>query len=154
MSECQPLFVSIGTLCHYFCVFPQGMHPAFIGAQYPFSVATGPPPPMAATAVTFPGVPVPSMTQIAVHPYHAETGLPLSTTVAGQDIMGSFLSVCLVPIMVFVGVFLCFEGKIRAGEYPSESNTRYKCAKIAVTEDRNILSNKVQTEKDNNCLGF
>ncbi|XP_078129757.1 zinc finger SWIM domain-containing protein 8 isoform X5 [Sander vitreus] len=59
-----------------------GMHPAFIGAQYPFSVATGPQPPMAATAVTFPGVPVPSMTQIAVHPYHAETGLPLSTTVA------------------------------------------------------------------------
>ncbi|KAJ8418396.1 hypothetical protein AAFF_G00141050 [Aldrovandia affinis] len=64
------------------CVPSQGMHPAFIGAQYPFSVATGPHPPMAATAVTFPGVPVPSMTQIAVHPYHAETGLPLSTTVA------------------------------------------------------------------------
>ncbi|XP_062319491.1 LOW QUALITY PROTEIN: zinc finger SWIM domain-containing protein 8 [Osmerus eperlanus] len=63
--------------------YPQGMHPAFIGAQYPFSVATGPHPPMAATAVTFPGVPVPSMTQIAVHPYHTETGLPLSTTVAG-----------------------------------------------------------------------
>ncbi|XP_073690156.1 zinc finger SWIM domain-containing protein 8 isoform X2 [Garra rufa] len=64
--------------------FPQGMHPAFIGAQYPFSVATGPHPPMAATAVTFPGVPVPSMTQIAVHPYHtAEAALPLSTTVAG-----------------------------------------------------------------------
>lgn len=62
--------------------YPQGMHPAFIGAQYPFSVAAGPPPPMAATAVTFPGVPVPSMTQIAVHPYHAETGMPLSTTVA------------------------------------------------------------------------
>uniref|UniRef100_A0A8D3CCH0 ZSWIM4-8 C-terminal domain-containing protein n=1 Tax=Scophthalmus maximus TaxID=52904 RepID=A0A8D3CCH0_SCOMX len=59
-----------------------GMHPAFIGAQFPFSVAAGPQPPMAATAVTFPGVPVPSMTQIAVHPYHAETGLPLSTTVA------------------------------------------------------------------------
>ncbi|XP_047190863.1 zinc finger SWIM domain-containing protein 8 isoform X2 [Scophthalmus maximus] len=64
--------------------YPQGMHPAFIGAQFPFSVAAGPQPPMAATAVTFPGVPVPSMTQIAVHPYHAETGLPLSTTVAGQ----------------------------------------------------------------------
>ncbi|XP_061601708.1 zinc finger SWIM domain-containing protein 8 isoform X3 [Cololabis saira] len=64
--------------------YPQGMHPAFIGAQYPFSVAAGPQPPLAATAVTFPGVPVPSMTQIAVHPYHAETGLPLSTTVAGQ----------------------------------------------------------------------
>uniref|UniRef100_A0A8C6T059 Zinc finger, SWIM-type containing 8 n=1 Tax=Neogobius melanostomus TaxID=47308 RepID=A0A8C6T059_9GOBI len=62
--------------------YPQGMHPAFIGAQYPFSVATGPPPPITATAVTFPGVPVPSMTQIAVHPYHTETGLPLSTTVA------------------------------------------------------------------------
>lgn len=68
------------------------MHPAFIGAQYPFSVATGPPPPMAATAVTFPGVPVPSMTQIAVHPYHTETGLPLSTTVAGQGIC---LGVCV-----------------------------------------------------------
>ncbi|XP_068424818.1 zinc finger SWIM domain-containing protein 8 isoform X2 [Clinocottus analis] len=64
--------------------YPQGMHPAFIGAQYPFSVATGPQPPMAATAVTFPGVPMPSMTQIAVHPYLAETGLPLGTTVAGQ----------------------------------------------------------------------
>uniref|UniRef100_A0A674DA03 Zinc finger, SWIM-type containing 8 n=1 Tax=Salmo trutta TaxID=8032 RepID=A0A674DA03_SALTR len=62
--------------------YPQGMHPAFIGAQYPFSVATGPHPPMAATAVSFPGIPVPSMTQIAVHPYHTETGLPLSTTVA------------------------------------------------------------------------
>ncbi|KAM9559214.1 zinc finger SWIM domain-containing protein 8-like isoform 28-T30 [Salvelinus alpinus] len=62
--------------------YPQGMHPAFIGAQYPFSVTTGPHPPMAATAVTFPGIPVPSMTQIAVHPYHTETGLPLSTTVA------------------------------------------------------------------------
>ncbi|XP_056291260.1 zinc finger SWIM domain-containing protein 8 isoform X2 [Pseudoliparis swirei] len=63
--------------------YPQVMHPAFIGAQYPFSVATGPPgPPMAATAVTFPGLPLPSMTQIAVHPYHPETGLPLGTTVA------------------------------------------------------------------------
>ncbi|XP_064173509.1 zinc finger SWIM domain-containing protein 8 isoform X2 [Anguilla rostrata] len=75
--------------------YPQGMHPAFIGAQYPFSVATGPHPPMAATAVTFPGVPVPSMTQIAVHPYHTETGLPLSTTVAGgstiQAIQGASL---------------------------------------------------------------
>lgn len=68
------------------CLSSQGMHPAFIGAQYPFSVATGPHPPMAATAVTFPGVPVPSMTQIAVHPYHtAEAALPLSTTVAGKD---------------------------------------------------------------------
>uniref|UniRef100_A0A8C9W5I6 Zinc finger, SWIM-type containing 8 n=1 Tax=Scleropages formosus TaxID=113540 RepID=A0A8C9W5I6_SCLFO len=62
--------------------YPQGMHPAFIGTQYPFSVAASPHPPMAATAVTFPGVPVPSMTQIAVHPYHTEAGLPLSTTVA------------------------------------------------------------------------
>ncbi|KAM9804337.1 zinc finger SWIM domain-containing protein 8 [Neosynchiropus ocellatus] len=62
--------------------YPQGMPPAFIGAQYPFSVAAGSQPPLAATAVTFPGVPVPSMTQIAVHPYHTETGLPLSTTVA------------------------------------------------------------------------
>uniref|UniRef100_A0A6Q2ZAP2 SWIM-type domain-containing protein n=1 Tax=Esox lucius TaxID=8010 RepID=A0A6Q2ZAP2_ESOLU len=69
--------------------YPQGMHPAFLGAQYPFSVATGPHPPMAATAVTFPGVPVPSMTQIAVHPYHTETGLPLSTTVAGGVHSGS-----------------------------------------------------------------
>uniref|UniRef100_A0A3P9JCU0 Zinc finger, SWIM-type containing 8 n=1 Tax=Oryzias latipes TaxID=8090 RepID=A0A3P9JCU0_ORYLA len=60
----------------------QGMHPAFIGTQYPFSVATSPQQPLAATAVTFPGVPVPSMTQIAVHPYHTETGLPLTTTVA------------------------------------------------------------------------
>lgn len=67
----------------YYFASKQGMHPAFIGAQYPFSMASGPQPPMAATAVTFPGVPVPSMTQIAVHPYHAETGLPLSTTVTG-----------------------------------------------------------------------
>uniref|UniRef100_A0A4W4F0U1 SWIM-type domain-containing protein n=1 Tax=Electrophorus electricus TaxID=8005 RepID=A0A4W4F0U1_ELEEL len=65
--------------------YPQGMHSAFIGAPYPFSVASGPHPPMAATAVTFPGVPVPSMTQIAVHPYHAaDAALPLSTTVAGR----------------------------------------------------------------------
>lgn len=48
-------------------------------------MSSGPQPPMAATAVTFPGVPVPSMTQIAVHPYHAETGLPLSTTVTGPQ---------------------------------------------------------------------
>ncbi|TSK22607.1 Zinc finger SWIM domain-containing protein 8 [Bagarius yarrelli] len=73
--------------CPSTCRLPRfgfcGMHPAFIGAQYPFSVATGPHPPMATTAVTFPGVPVPSMAQIAVHPYHtAEAGLPLSTTVA------------------------------------------------------------------------
>uniref|UniRef100_H3BWF9 Zinc finger, SWIM-type containing 8 n=1 Tax=Tetraodon nigroviridis TaxID=99883 RepID=H3BWF9_TETNG len=71
--------------------YPQGMHPAFIGAQYPFSLAAGPQPPMTATAVTFPGVPVPSMTQIAVHPYHSESGLPLSTTVAesGVHLAGS-----------------------------------------------------------------
>ncbi|MGH0164917.1 UNVERIFIED_CONTAM: hypothetical protein FKN15_076897 [Acipenser sinensis] len=64
--------------------YPQVVHPAFMGAQYPFSVATGPHPhpPMAATAVSFPGVSVPSMTQIAVHPYHPEAGLPLGTTVA------------------------------------------------------------------------
>ncbi|KAM9559191.1 zinc finger SWIM domain-containing protein 8-like isoform 5-T7 [Salvelinus alpinus] len=73
--------------------YPQGMHPAFIGAQYPFSVTTGPHPPMAATAVTFPGIPVPSMTQIAVHPYHTETGLPLSTTVAGAASFSSFYPV-------------------------------------------------------------
>lgn len=75
------------SVSHFMCfLFSQGMHPAFIGAQYPFSVASGPHPPMAATAVTFPGVPVPSMTQIAVHPYHtAEAGLPLSTTVAGEE---------------------------------------------------------------------
>lgn len=75
----EPFFINI-------CFSCQGMHPAFIGAQYPFSVATGPHPPMAATAVTFPGVPVPSMTQIAVHPYHAaEAALPLTTTVAGEE---------------------------------------------------------------------
>uniref|UniRef100_A0A673I266 Zinc finger SWIM domain-containing protein 8-like n=1 Tax=Sinocyclocheilus rhinocerous TaxID=307959 RepID=A0A673I266_9TELE len=77
----RPVFPVSGT------AYPQGMHPAFIGAQYPFSVATGPHPPMAATAVTFPGVPVPSMTQIAVHPYHtAEAALPLSTTVAAGGV--------------------------------------------------------------------
>ncbi|XP_058044544.1 zinc finger SWIM domain-containing protein 8 isoform X5 [Ahaetulla prasina] len=59
--------------------YPQGVHPAFIGAQYPYSVST---PSLAATAVSFPGVPVPSMTQIAMHPYHAETGLSLSSNVA------------------------------------------------------------------------
>uniref|UniRef100_H9GFB5 Zinc finger SWIM-type containing 8 n=1 Tax=Anolis carolinensis TaxID=28377 RepID=H9GFB5_ANOCA len=59
--------------------YPQGVHPAFIGAQYPYSVTS---PSLAATAVSFPGVPVPSMTQIAVHPYHAETGLSLSSNVA------------------------------------------------------------------------
>ncbi|NXU05669.1 ZSWM8 protein, partial [Buphagus erythrorhynchus] len=59
--------------------YPQGVHPAFIGAQYPYSVTA---PSLAATAVSFPGVPVPSMTQIAMHPYHSETGLPLSSNVA------------------------------------------------------------------------
>ncbi|XP_058882271.1 zinc finger SWIM domain-containing protein 8-like isoform X1 [Acipenser ruthenus] len=76
--------VSGGAYPQCVCVPSQVVHPAFMGAQYPFSVATGPHPhpPMAATAVSFPGVPVPSMTQIAVHPYHPEAGLPLGTTVA------------------------------------------------------------------------
>ncbi|XP_028584873.2 zinc finger SWIM domain-containing protein 8 isoform X2 [Podarcis muralis] len=69
------------------CPLPlQGVHPAFIGAQYPYSVTT---PSLAATAVSFPGVPVPSMTQIAVHPYHAETGLSLSSNVARSVHAGS-----------------------------------------------------------------
>ncbi|CDQ70693.1 unnamed protein product [Oncorhynchus mykiss] len=85
--------VSGGAYPQCVCVPSQGMHPAFIGAQYPFSVAAGPHPPMAATAVTFPGVPVPSMTQIAVHPYHTETGLPLSTTVAGAASFSPFYPV-------------------------------------------------------------
>ncbi|KAJ1143285.1 hypothetical protein NDU88_009595, partial [Pleurodeles waltl] len=56
-----------------------GVHPAFIGAQFPYSVTT---PSLAATAVSFPGVPVPSMTQIAVHPYHTDTGgISLSSNV-------------------------------------------------------------------------
>nr|XP_060625156.1 zinc finger SWIM domain-containing protein 8 isoform X2 [Anolis sagrei ordinatus] len=66
--------------------YPQGVHPAFIGAQYPYSVTS---PSLAATAVSFPGVPVPSMTQIAVHPYHAETGLSLSSNVARNVHAGS-----------------------------------------------------------------
>nr|XP_008112467.1 PREDICTED: zinc finger SWIM domain-containing protein 8 isoform X2 [Anolis carolinensis] len=66
--------------------YPQGVHPAFIGAQYPYSVTS---PSLAATAVSFPGVPVPSMTQIAVHPYHAETGLSLSSNVARSVHAGS-----------------------------------------------------------------
>ncbi|XP_019727643.1 zinc finger SWIM domain-containing protein 8 isoform X2 [Hippocampus comes] len=61
--------------------YPQGMHPAFIGSHYPFSVATGPSPSITATAVTFPAIPVPSMTQIA-YPYHSDTSLPINTTVA------------------------------------------------------------------------
>lgn len=66
-----------------YCLTLQNVHPAFIGAQYPYSVTT---PSLAATAVSFPGVPVPSMTQIAVHPYHAETGLSLSSNVASEYI--------------------------------------------------------------------
>ncbi|XP_057703392.1 zinc finger SWIM domain-containing protein 8 isoform X2 [Corythoichthys intestinalis] len=61
--------------------YPQGMHPGFIGAQYPFSLTTGSSPSMTATAVTFPTVPVPTMTQIS-YPYHSETSLPVNTTVA------------------------------------------------------------------------
>ncbi|OCT70224.1 hypothetical protein XELAEV_18037145mg [Xenopus laevis] len=60
-------------------LYTQGVHPAFIGAQYPYTVTT---PSLAATAVSFPGAAVPSLTQIAVHPYHAETGLSLSSNVA------------------------------------------------------------------------
>uniref|UniRef100_A0A6I8PCA2 Zinc finger SWIM-type containing 8 n=1 Tax=Ornithorhynchus anatinus TaxID=9258 RepID=A0A6I8PCA2_ORNAN len=56
--------------------YPQGVHPAFLGAQYPYSVT---PPSLTATAVSFP---VPSITPIAVHPYHAESGLPLPASVA------------------------------------------------------------------------
>lgn len=96
----------------FVCVCPpsKGMHPAFIGAQYPFSVATGPQPPMAATAVTFPGVPVPSMTQIAVHPYHTETGLPLSTTVAGQDCrLCVCMCVCINQLFMFVAIHSVFD---------------------------------------------
>ncbi|XP_056386616.1 zinc finger SWIM domain-containing protein 8 isoform X2 [Hyla sarda] len=60
-------------------LYTQGVHPAFIGAQYPYTVTT---PSIAATAVSFPGAPVPSMTQIAVHPYHTEAGLSLTSNVA------------------------------------------------------------------------
>uniref|UniRef100_A0A8C5R0B2 Zinc finger SWIM-type containing 8 n=1 Tax=Leptobrachium leishanense TaxID=445787 RepID=A0A8C5R0B2_9ANUR len=86
-SVCSPQFIGIprqqmpqpavfpvpGTL------YTQSVHPAFIGAQYPYTVTT---PSLAATAVSFPGAPVPSMTQIAVHPYHAEAGLSLTSNVA------------------------------------------------------------------------
>ncbi|KAM4636202.1 zinc finger SWIM domain-containing protein 8 isoform 3-T3 [Discoglossus pictus] len=86
-SVCSPQYIGIprqqipqpavfpvpGTL------YTQGVHPAFIGAQYPYTVTT---PSLAATAVSFPGAAVPSMTQIAVHPYHAEAGLSLSSNVA------------------------------------------------------------------------
>ncbi|XP_077469780.1 zinc finger SWIM domain-containing protein 8 isoform X3 [Stigmatopora argus] len=61
--------------------YPQGVHPGFIGTQYPFSLTTGSSPSMTPTAVTFPTVSVPSMTQIA-YPYHSETSLPVNTTVA------------------------------------------------------------------------
>ncbi|XP_061644827.1 zinc finger SWIM domain-containing protein 8 isoform X2 [Phyllopteryx taeniolatus] len=80
--------------------YPQGIHSAFIGAQYPFSVATVPSPSMTATAVTFPAIPVPSLTQIS-YPYHSETSLPINTTVTVgsihadstlQAIQGSALS--------------------------------------------------------------
>ncbi|KAG8552151.1 hypothetical protein GDO81_004419 [Engystomops pustulosus] len=60
-------------------LYTQGVHPAFIGAQYPYTVTT---PSIAATAVSFPGAPVPSVTQIAVHPYHTEAGLSLTSNVA------------------------------------------------------------------------
>ncbi|XP_072484221.1 zinc finger SWIM domain-containing protein 8 isoform X1 [Notamacropus eugenii] len=53
--------------------YPQGVHHAFLGPQYPYSVT---PSSLAATAVSFP---VPSMAPITVHPYHTESGLPLST---------------------------------------------------------------------------
>ncbi|XP_037126735.1 zinc finger SWIM domain-containing protein 8 isoform X1 [Syngnathus acus] len=80
--------------------YPQGIHPAFFGAQYPFSVATAPSPSMAASAVSFPAIPVPPMTQIA-YPYHSESSLPMNSTVAVgnlhtgstfQAIQGSSLS--------------------------------------------------------------
>ncbi|XP_061693416.1 zinc finger SWIM domain-containing protein 8 isoform X3 [Syngnathoides biaculeatus] len=60
--------------------YPQGMHSAFIGAQYPFPVAPVPSPSMTATAVTFPAISVPSLTQIS-YPYLSESSLPINTTV-------------------------------------------------------------------------
>ncbi|XP_038638726.1 zinc finger SWIM domain-containing protein 8 isoform X2 [Scyliorhinus canicula] len=62
--------------------YPQGMHPAFIGAPYPYTVATTTHPAMAAPPVTFAGVPVPAMTPMAVHPYQTDPNLPLASTVA------------------------------------------------------------------------
>ncbi|GCC37339.1 hypothetical protein chiPu_0015843, partial [Chiloscyllium punctatum] len=62
--------------------YPQGMHPAFIGAQYPYTVATTTHPAMAAPPVTFAGVPVPPMAPMAVHPYQSDPNLPLTSTVA------------------------------------------------------------------------
>ncbi len=80
-------------------------------------MTTGPHPPMAATAVTFPGVPVPSMTQIAVHPYHtAEAALPLSTTVAGKNDKLDF-NFILTWRQLFGHIIKCYldEGWINAG---------------------------------------
>ncbi|XP_055517599.1 zinc finger SWIM domain-containing protein 8 isoform X2 [Leucoraja erinacea] len=62
--------------------YPQGIHPAFIGAQYPYTVATTTHPAMSAPPVTFAGVPVPPMAPMAVHPYQADPNLPLTSTVA------------------------------------------------------------------------
>ncbi|XP_007896380.2 zinc finger SWIM domain-containing protein 8 [Callorhinchus milii] len=62
--------------------YPQGVHPAFIGAQYPYTVATTTHPSMAAAPVTFTGVPVPTMASMAVHPYTSEPSIPLTSTVA------------------------------------------------------------------------
>ncbi|XP_069741460.1 zinc finger SWIM domain-containing protein 8 isoform X2 [Narcine bancroftii] len=62
--------------------YPQAMHPAFIGAQYPYTVASTTHPGMAAPPVTFAGVPVPPMTPMAVHPYQSDPNLPLTSTVA------------------------------------------------------------------------
>uniref|UniRef100_UPI00398E438A zinc finger SWIM domain-containing protein 8 isoform X4 n=1 Tax=Pristiophorus japonicus TaxID=55135 RepID=UPI00398E438A len=60
----------------------QGLHPAFIGAQFPYTVAATTHPVMAAPPVTFAGVPVPPMTPMAVHPYQSDPSLPLTSTVA------------------------------------------------------------------------
>lgn len=97
------------------------MHPAFIGSHYPFSVATGPSPSITATAVTFPAIPVPSMTQIA-YPYHSDTSLPINTTVAGQDILGlCFCVLCThlrkVPFILTTSILHIYfvVGSIHAG---------------------------------------
>uniref|UniRef100_UPI00398E652C zinc finger SWIM domain-containing protein 8 isoform X3 n=1 Tax=Pristiophorus japonicus TaxID=55135 RepID=UPI00398E652C len=63
-------------------VYPEGLHPAFIGAQFPYTVAATTHPVMAAPPVTFAGVPVPPMTPMAVHPYQSDPSLPLTSTVA------------------------------------------------------------------------
>ncbi|XP_077585235.1 zinc finger SWIM domain-containing protein 8 isoform X5 [Stigmatopora nigra] len=70
--------------------YSQGVHPGFIGTQYPFSLTTGSSPSMTATGVTFPTVSVPSMTQIA-YPYHSETSLPVNTVAVGSIHAGSTL---------------------------------------------------------------